>query len=184
MISSRSSAYSPTGDGSPGCSALLLAGTLRIMGNHCCDGDTHLERVRSHLVPSGQQWILSSQHTACGRGRLQPVRSSHMTRAGLIPGLNDLYNPLLDHDGYSDTYWFTNIKVRPKDRLRSLTLVNWQQPMEPLGSWQQVASSGHQDLESGQMTPVSPAWTRPDPSHTQFRETTRHNNLITKGVRQ
>lgn len=73
--------------------------------------------------------------------------------------------------------WLPNIKVRPRDRLKSLTLLNRQQPMDPLGSWQQVAPSGHQDLESGHKTPawtrpMTPAWTRPT-THTQFRETTR-----------
>lgn len=58
--------------------------------------------------------------------------------------------------------WLPNIKVRPTDRLKRLTLLNRQQPMEPLGSWQQVEPSGHQDFESGHMTP---AWTRPTTPH-------------------
>lgn len=80
-----------------------MAGTLCIMGNHSCEGETHLERVRSHLDPSGQQWILSSQHTAWWKGgRLQSFWGSHMTKASLIPGLSDLYNPLSDNDGGND----------------------------------------------------------------------------------
>lgn len=52
---------------SPRCSALLVAGTFCIKGKSCKDEDTHLEWVRSHCVPSGQQWTLSAQHTACGK---------------------------------------------------------------------------------------------------------------------
>lgn len=55
-------------------------------------------------------------------------------------------------------------------QLRSLTLLNRQHPQEPLGSWQQVAPSGHWDLESGQMTPVSPLRTWIHHKHTAFRE--------------
>lgn len=139
------------------------------MGNHCWDGETHLERARSHLVPSGQQWILSSQHTACWKGgRSQSFWGSHKTKTSPIPGLN-LYTHFqtmtattTDSGEQCCQVWLPNIKVRPTDRLKRLTLLNRQQPMEPLGSWQQVEPSGHQDFESGHMTP---AWTRPTTPH-------------------
>lgn len=58
------------------------------------------------------------------------------------------------------------------DQLSRLTLLNRQQPQEPSGSWQQVAPSQHWDLESGQMTTVSPLRTWNHHKHTEDLEWT------------
>lgn len=53
----------------PGTLALFRAGNFTSMGTASSEVCAHLEWARSHVVPSGQQWSLSSQQTAFGDGR-------------------------------------------------------------------------------------------------------------------
>lgn len=115
-----------------------------------------------------------------------------MTKTRLISVFHDLYHLLSDNDGCTNagqatteprgqycfqiscqqTLRFFLLHSLQLYQLRSLTLLNGQQPQEPLGSWQQVAPSGHRDRESGQMTPVSPlpTWIHHKQTHTQDLE--------------
>lgn len=56
--------------------SLLLAGSFCSRGNDSREAETHFEWTRSHFVPSGQQWSLSSQHTACRRRSVQTDRNT------------------------------------------------------------------------------------------------------------
>lgn len=122
-----------------------------------------------HLNPSGQQWTWSSQHTAFRKGQ-QPqapdCRRQHVWPSGQLTSWSHCT---------SCTVWAGRLVIRAialsRDKhllcFRSHT-VSWgqqcrwseqqmalgigQQPYSPLGSLQQVVSSGHWDRASGHRT--------------------------------
>lgn len=87
----------------PGSFSLLLAGSFSIMGKDSSEAETHFEWTRSHFVPFGQQWRLSSQHTACREKKKKEFHDSHDTTQSQRQILAD--NKVQIHSVNANDHW-------------------------------------------------------------------------------
>lgn len=151
---------------------LCRAANLTNMGMDCCEVCTHLEWVRSHCVPSGQQWSLSSQQTAFKEegdsstsGSQSSVWSNAQGRKGdAFFQTNKVAKITKKHTRqFSVSLFEENGTTTQSVSIHTewVTFAIGQQPHEASGSWQQVVSSGHSDVWSGHRTAhtASSFWT-------------------------
>lgn len=111
-------------------SALVLAGNLAHIGSALSEEDKHFICSTSQVVSSGQQWILSSQQTACWNK----------------PDMMQL------QEGHADLSFFWNgtVNYRYMDfpKVSSCTFGMGQHAHFPSWFSQHVVSSGHSDTPS------------------------------------
>lgn len=180
------------------------------MGKEPSEADKHLEWEISHFVPSGQQWSLSSQHTAyTGRkitsedrghqGQFSADNKVQMLDLNAVRRIHDKETYNLEPDiKLWDWVELASSTSRPCKvflgvkcsgvvvlgasvlgrGLLYITFTKGQQPQEPSRSWQQVVSSGHSDIWSGQMTAFTLlSWNhrRSQPAHVNDTKTQKHS---------
>ncbi|TNN42528.1 hypothetical protein EYF80_047304 [Liparis tanakae] len=141
-------------------SALILAGNLAHMGvSFLVDVDVHLWWWTSHVAPSGQQCVLSSQHTACRGNGASPGQHAHVPSA---------VSQQVDSSGHSDaasphSTVLTRSAATETFRKERLSALHWwasgQQcfPSEhgtPCGG--QENSAGHRDPSGHTLSSSSP----------------------------